>query len=166
MTSMFALWGGALLFFGGQVTEVAITSVAEQTSVLIAVGGPVEHRAFTLEGPHRLVVDLTGATNALPRNEFGSVNRGGIRGIRASQYTAQMVRVVFELTAPMGYAIVAGPEGLRITLENPEVAGFEPWSSGAREMTAFDPTELAPVAVPVLLQAQSQTERISMRWTQ
>ena len=78
MTSMFALWAGALLSLGGPVTEVAITPMGEQTSVLIAIEGDVEYRDFLMEGPHRLIVDLMGAQNALPRNEFSEVNRGGM----------------------------------------------------------------------------------------
>jgi type IV pilus secretin PilQ/predicted competence protein len=165
MTSMFALWAGALLASGGPVTEVAITSVAEQTSVLIAVNGSVQHRAFTMEGPHRLVVDVMGAENALPRDEFTGVNRGGIRNVRASQYSAEVVRVVFELSEQMAYDITSDDDGLRITLQNPQVRGFEPWSSGASAMSAFDPTSLSLATAPQAQQL-SQAERISMRWTQ
>ncbi|MBT6888649.1 MAG: AMIN domain-containing protein [Gemmatimonadales bacterium] len=165
MTSMFALWAGALLASGSPVTEVAITSVAEQTSVLIAVNGSVQHRAFTMEGPHRLVVDLMGAENALPRDEFTGVNRGGIRNVRASQYSAEVVRVVFELSEQMAYDITSDDDGLRITLQNPQVRGFEPWSSGASAMSAFDPTSLS-LATGSQAQQLSQAERISMRWTE
>jgi len=42
MTSIFALWTSALMAFGGPVTEVAITPMARQTSVLIAVDGDVQ----------------------------------------------------------------------------------------------------------------------------
>ncbi len=93
MTSMFALWAGALLSLGGPVTEVAITPMGEQTSVLIAIEGDVEYRDFLMEGPHRLIVDLMGAQNALPRNEFSEVNRGGIRIVTARQYSEDVVRV-------------------------------------------------------------------------
>ena len=86
MTSMFALWTGALLALGGPVTEVAITPSAQRTNVLIAVDGDVEYRDFAMEGPYRLVVDLMGALHALPRDEFSDINRGGIRSVRTSQY--------------------------------------------------------------------------------
>ena len=36
MTAMYALWTGVLLALGGPVTEVAITSADQHTSVLIA----------------------------------------------------------------------------------------------------------------------------------
>ena len=162
MTSMFALWAGAVLALGGPVTEVAITSVAGQTSVLIVVDGTVEHRAFMMDGPYRLVVDLMGAENALPREDFSGVDRGGIVRVRASQYSRDIVRVVLELTDRLGYSVLPDPRGLRITLENPEVTGFEPWSSGTTAMSAFDPTTLAPAPQQQL----SQAERISITFIQ
>lgn len=164
MTSMFALWAGALLSFGGPVTEVAITPMNEQTSVLIAIDGDVEFRDFLMEGPYRLVIDLIGAQNALPRDEFSLVNRGGIRTVKASQYSADIVRVVLELTDKVGYSVTRDPRGVRVTLETPEVADFEPWSSGT-SMSAFDPTSLtlATVAAPP---QQSQAEPIYLTYVQ
>ena len=103
MTSMFALWAGTLLALGGPVTQVTITPMATQTSVLITVDGEVAYRDFTMEGPHRLVVDLMGATHALPQDEFAAVNRGGIISVRSSQYSDDVVRVVFVLDRQLGY---------------------------------------------------------------
>ncbi len=160
MTSMFALWAGALLSLGGPVTEVAITPMGEQTSVLIAIEGDVEYRDFLMEGPHRLIVDLMGAQNALPRNEFSEVNRGGIRSVTARQYSEDVVRVVLELTDKVQYMVTRESRGVRITLENPQVAGFEPWSSGTT-MSAFDPTNLTIADAPEAPQ-ESQALRINL----
>jgi len=167
MTSMFALWAGALLCLGGPVTEVTITPMASQTSVFISVEGEIRYRDFTMEGPHRLVVDFMGARHALPRDEFSSVNRGGIRSVRSSQYSADVVRVVFVLDQQPGYTIVVEPAGLRVVLDNPAGA-FEPWSSGRATTTSFDPTTLAPVERLGSTQAQQQApaERIQVTWTE
>jgi len=160
MTSLFALWAGALLALGGPVTEVTITPMASQTSVLISVDGEVQFRDFTMEGPHRLVVDLMGANHALPQDDFAVVNRGGIVSMRTSQYSEDVVRVVFVLDRALGYTVVPDPRGLRISLENP-TGDFEPWSSGAMER--FDPTALVPVSqAPVAQEAR----RISVTWTE
>ena len=167
MTSMFALWAGALLALGGPVTEVTITSEASQTSVLIAVDGDVDYRDFTMEGPNRLVVDLMGSRHALPREEFMSLNRGGIRAVRTSQYSEDVVRVVFVLDQKLGYIIVPEPGGLRIVMDNP-TGDFAPWSSGRTvSASTFDPTALRPVApAPVRQAQQSQARRISVTWIQ
>jgi type IV pilus assembly protein PilQ len=160
MMSMFALWAGTLLALGGPVTEVTITPMASQTSILISVDGDVEFRDFTMEGPHRLVVDLLGARHALPQDEFASVDRGGIRSVRSSQYSDDVVRVVFILDQALGYTIVPDSRGLRIALENP-AGDFEPWSSAAAPQ--FDPTILVPAPQ---VATQQEARRISVTWTQ
>jgi len=162
MTSMFALWASMLLALAGSVTEVTITPMASQTSVLITVDGDIEYRDFTMEGPHRLVLDLMGARHALPRGEFAEVNRGGIRSLRSSQYSDDVVRVVFVLEDRLGYTIVPEARGLRISLQNPG-GDFEPWSSGASSRAALEVPEAAPIR---LQEAQSQARRISVTWTQ
>jgi len=181
MTSMFALWASALLAaIGGTVTEVTITPMASQTSVLIAIDGDVEYRDFTMEGPYRLVLDLMGARHALPRGEFTEVNRGGIRSLRSSQYSEDVVRVVFVLEDRLGYTIIPEGRGLRIALQNPS-GDFEPWSSGLNALPAptLDP-EVMPRARTTMSrsstamsralsapqEAQSQARRISVTWTE
>ncbi len=164
MTSMFAWWAGLLLSLGGPVTEVAITPIDNQTSVLIAIDGDVEFRDFLMEGPHRLVIDLIGAQNALPRDEFSHINRGGIRSVRASQYSADIVRVVLELTDKVSYAVRRDVRGLRITLHNAEVADFDPWSSGT-SMSTLESTSLTPETVAAPPQ-QSQADRIDLSYIQ
>jgi len=160
MTSLFALWASALLTLAGSVTEVTITAMESRTSVFIAIDGDVQYRDFTMEGPNRLVVDLMGARHALPRGEFTEVNRGGIRSVRSSQYSEDVVRVVFVLENPLGYTIVSEARGLRITLEN-RGGDFEPWSSGVYALPAP-----AAAAVPAPQVAQSQARRMSVTWTQ
>jgi len=163
MTSMFALWAGTLLGLGGAVTEVTITPMASQTSILVATDERVEYRSFVMEGPHRLVVDLMGATHALPRAEFSAVARGGIISMRSSQYAEDVVRLVFVLEQSLDYEVLDDPRGLRIHLDNP-VGDFEPWSSGAQE-PAFDPTSMVPSSVAVVAPVQ-EARRISVTWTE
>lgn len=148
MTSMFALWASALVALGGPVTEVAITSQAQQTNVLIAVDGDVQYRDFTMEGPYRLVVDLMGARQALPRDVFDDVNRGGIQSIRTSQYSADVVRVVFVLKQQLGYTVTADARGVRVSLHNPEGA-FPAWTSGAIPAVAAEVPATADAMRPV-----------------
>jgi type IV pilus assembly protein PilQ len=163
MTSMFALWVGSLMALGGPVTEVTITPAADRTSVLIAVDGDVEYRDFTMEGPYRLIIDLIGARNALPDAEYADVNRGGIRSVRVSQYSEDVVRVLLELTDAAAYTVLDDPRGLQISLANP-AGPFQPWSWRTPEADGFDPTELRPASPPPVQEPSSQP-RISMTWT-
>ena len=161
MTSMFALWAGTLLAIGGSVTEVTITPMASQTSILVATDELVEYRSFAMEGPHRLVIDLMGATHALPQENFAALNRGGIVSMRTSQYAEDVVRLVFVLEQPLGFEVIEDPRGLRIQLDNP-VGDFEPWSSGAR--TA--PEAPAASAAEPVAEAPQEARRISVTWTE
>ena len=174
MTAMYALWTGVLLALGGPVTEVAITSADQHTSVLIAVDGDVSFRDFTMEGPHRLVVDVMGARHALTDAEFADVNRGGVRSVRTSQYSEDVVRVVLVLGAKPTYTIAPDPRGIRITLDNAE-GDFAPWSSGAaRAPSPFAPPQQAGLdgrnaTVPPVAEAprqqRSTAQRISISFT-
>lgn len=165
MTSMFALWAAALLALGGPVTEVAITPTAAGTSVLIAVDGDVEYRDFTMEGPHRLVVDLMGSRHALPREEFTALNRGGIRAIRSSQYSDDIVRVVLELDQALGYTAVATERGVLVNLDAVGAGSFEPWSSAGTVPTTSMAELARPTAMTAQVAQQSQAQRITMTWT-
>jgi type IV pilus assembly protein PilQ len=168
MTPMLALWAGVLLALGGPVTEVAITPGEAGTSVLIAVEGDVEYREFTMEGPHRLVVDLMGARHALPRGDFAEVNRGGVRSVRASQYSEDIVRIVLVLEDRLGYSVVPDARGVRITLGHTPT-DFAPWTSGRALAPEPSPVREPPAAErrgsAGATQPQSRARRISMQFT-
>jgi type IV pilus assembly protein PilQ len=125
----FSLGGGDIALAGnGTVTGLQILPAAERTEVLISVDGPVEVRDFTMEGPHRLVVDLLGARYQLGRESFGEIARGGIRTVRASQYSSDVVRVVLELETALGYTLIPGNGYIRVSLEN-VMGDFDPWQA-------------------------------------
>ncbi len=114
----------------GNVTGMQILPATERTEVIIAVNGEVSARDFTMEGPHRVVVDIEGARYAMAGRDFPAVNRGGVRSIQASQYSDNIVRIVLELEEPRGYALLQGEGFVRLSLENPR-GGFEPWEADA-----------------------------------
>lgn len=132
MTSILAAWVGlAGLVPAGTVTDVTLRPGGAGTEVVIAVSGPVQHRDFLMEGPTRLVVDLMGATLALPGEQHSGIDRGGVRAVRTTQYEPDVVRVVLELRNRVNYSIANGEGGLRITLED-GAGRFEPWSMASR----------------------------------
>jgi type IV pilus assembly protein PilQ len=165
----FSLGGGDIALAGnGTVTGLQILPAAERTEVLISVNGPVEVRDFTMEGPHRVVVDLLGARYELGRESFGEVARGGIRTVRASQYSPDVVRVVLELETALGYTLISGDGYIRLSLEN-LMGEFDPWradtpapSRGVSDpfTSVSTPTSVAPggSAAPV------SATRSSSRW--
>ena len=84
----------------GEVKAVSVLPAPGRAEVVIDVAGSVGYQDFTLAGPARLVVDITGATLTATRAVYDGVNRGGILDVRYSQYRADVVRVVIELEAP------------------------------------------------------------------
>ena len=105
MTSILSFLVGAFLGVGGPVTGLSVQPAADRTEVVISMEGQAEFRAFTMEGPDRLVVDLMGAEHALPGENFLNIDRGGVRSIRTSQYSPDIVRIVIELEALVTYHI-------------------------------------------------------------
>jgi type IV pilus assembly protein PilQ len=166
----FSLGGGDIALAGnGAVTGLQILPAAERTEVLISVDGPVEVRDFTMEGPHRLVVDLLGARYQLGRESFGEIARGGIRTVRASQYSPDVVRVVLELEMALGYTLISGDGYIRVSLEN-LMGGFEPWRADppAAARAAGDPfstVRTASSAAGPGSSAGGPATRSSSRWS-
>jgi type IV pilus assembly protein PilQ len=115
----------------GDVTTLRLEPAAGRAELTIEVaGGDVRWTDFPLSGPPRLVVDISGARSALPSERYQGIDRGGVTGLRTSQYEADVVRVVVDLARAADYTISRVPEGLRISFAS-GAGGFEPWTSGA-----------------------------------
>jgi type IV pilus assembly protein PilQ len=141
MTPFIALWTSLALGLGGPVAtapdqgtlrDLQVVPGAdlegELVEVIFAIDGEVRTREFTMEGPNRLVVDLLGARSGLAAETFPNLNLGGIRGIRARQYSDDVVRVEFELDVLVGYSVRSGPGYVRVSLEN-LWGDFQPWAA-------------------------------------
>ena len=77
MTSILMLLIGLLLPAAELVTGVSVVPNRNRTEILVSVDGSVSYRAFSLEAPARIVVDLLNARHALSREDFLDINRGG-----------------------------------------------------------------------------------------
>ncbi|MDH3223436.1 MAG: AMIN domain-containing protein, partial [Gemmatimonadota bacterium] len=131
MTSILTLALSAVIGVGGPVTGVSIHSAASHTEVVVSIDGHVEVQDFMLAGPHRLVLDLMGARHAMEQESYTDVNRGGIRAIRTSQYSDDIVRLVLELDESVPYAVSNQQGAVLIRLEN-RGGPFESWSAAGR----------------------------------
>ncbi|MEX2528986.1 MAG: secretin N-terminal domain-containing protein [Gemmatimonadota bacterium] len=129
MISILAILGTlASLAPNEPVTNLSILSAMDRTEVVIAVDGATEVRDFTMEGPARLVLDIHRSRHALPADNFPEIHRGGIRAVRSSQFSDDVVRVVLELDALVGYTLLIGDGFVRLSLEN-HFGPFEAWSA-------------------------------------
>ncbi len=164
MSSVLAVWLGLFLAVGGPVTRLTIQPALERTEIRITMEGEVEYRDFTMEGPNRLVVDLIGARHSLPGDNFLGINRGGVRSVRTSQYSDDIVRLVVDLDEIVPYEIVEGDGNLRVMLDNP--FGFFPsWSTAAGDPdpVASYVARSTPRAVPP--RPQQEVPRMTVTFT-
>jgi len=165
MISILAAWIGLAGFLpSGSVTDVSVVPSAGSAEVRVAVTAPVTVREFMMEGPTRLVVDLVGATLGLPAADFLPIDRGGVRGLRVSQYESDIVRLVLELDRAASYRVESGSEEVRIVLDGGGAVAFEPWSSSAARVALAPPAPPAPspAAPPA---ARQELRRITVQFT-
>ncbi len=161
MSSILAVLAGVLLTAGDPVTALSIVPNLNRTEVLVSVEGAVSYRAFSMEGPSRIVLDIMNAKHALPQEDFLGINRGGVVAVRTSQYAEDIVRVVVELEHTTGYVVEASDGAVRISLEN-NSGSFDPWETLELFSSPAMIVNQAPVVVEELPMVQEVSRRISI----
>ncbi|MBX3173562.1 MAG: AMIN domain-containing protein [Gemmatimonadaceae bacterium] len=150
------------------VTAVTVVPGAGRADVVLSFDGAVSVSDFILESPHRIVVDLKGATLDLRAPTYDRVNRAGIRNVRLAQFESDVVRLVLDLDAPREYSVVRSNTEIRISVRGSD--DFAPWSAGAAAVrdVPVEP-ETAPAArgprfesAALARAQQSQQERITV----
>ena len=149
MTSILAVLTGVLLAAGEPVTAVSIVPNLNRTEVLVSVEGAASYRAFSMEGPSRIVLDIMNAQHALPQQDFLGINRGGVLAVRTSQYAEDIVRVVVELEQTTGYVVEASDGAVRISIES-GAESFDPWETLQLFSSPAEIVSQAPVVQPTL----------------
>lgn len=129
----------------GSVRTLRLEPREGRTELTVEIaGGEVRWTHFPLSGPARVVVDIAGARSDLPTGSRTSVNRGGVREVRTSQYLPDVVRVVLVLDRAADYVVERVPEGVRVSMPSP-AGEFQPWSTG-RTAGGAAPPAAAPAA--------------------
>ena len=131
----------------GAVTALSVVPGEGRADVVIALTGAVQVADFTIEGPDRIVLDLTGARlNALGR-VYDRKARGGIRNVRISQYSPSVVRVVLDLDSKRQYSVKNSDDEIRVSVTGGET--FVAWSSQRdQSVVAEAPKQEAPRSEP------------------
>jgi type IV pilus assembly protein PilQ len=129
------------------VNGLALKPVSGRTDVVIRVDGQVTIKDYRLGDPERLVIDLNGAQKAISGDRFDNLDRGGVKGIRVSQFQPEVVRVVVDLEQRVDYAIDRRANEIHVSFANPG-GDFEPWSVGESQPVAraVQRTPAAPAA--------------------
>ena len=119
----------------GDVTAVSVMPVPGKAELVIDVQGAVRVSDFVLRNPARVVLDLVGAHLVAPVILYDGLERAGIRNVRYSQFSSDVVRVVIDLTQPREYQVRQDSAGVHVAFA--AGASFAVWSSdGARRPAA------------------------------
>ena len=128
----------------GDVTAVSVMPAPGKAELVIDVQGAVRISDFVLRGPlPRVVIDVVGAHLVAPIIQYDGVERAGIRNVRYSQFNADVVRVVVDLTQSREYQIHQDSTGVHVAFA--AGAPFAVWSSdGARRPAGELPLAIRP----------------------
>lgn len=146
MTPILALWV-ALLADPTSVTGVSVVPAEGRTEVVIEFDGAVRVNDFRIGNPERLVLDVSGARQTLPRDRFTDIERGGIRALRVSQYQPEVVRLVLDLREPVEYSLDNNNGVIRVSFPNRQ-GPFTPWRTGGRAGAAPGAAAASVAVVP------------------
>jgi type IV pilus assembly protein PilQ len=159
---MLSVIAALYLGLGGPAAEVRNLSVvhaANRTEIVLQVQGEVSLKHSFLPDGNRLVLDLRGAQQGI-RLDFADINRGGVLGMRISQFQTEVVRVVVDLAQPVRYEVTNGSGEIRVVFPNPTGA-FESWTMGLNGSPARAQTGAQNAPPPPT--AAQQAERISVQ---
>src|SRR5258708_6052207 len=123
--------------------------------VTLAADGELAYKAFTLESPTRVVLDLTGVHNKFARSSIATGD-ATVSRIRISQFTPDVTRVVLDLSQKSDYHVAVDREHLRVTFGPPDAVAVknEPAPIVAEAAPAAEPLKTAqamPPPEPVLV---------------
>lgn len=91
--------------------------------VVISADGALKYNAFRLENPSRLVIDLDGVKNAVPKSSL-TVADSTVKGVRVAQFKSAppVARVVIDLAQKTDFDIAADGDRLRVTFGRAAIA--------------------------------------------
>jgi type IV pilus assembly protein PilQ len=148
------------------VTAVRVVPGAGKAEVVLSFDGDVQVTDFILAGPHRIVVDVKGATMRLRTPSYDRIPRAGIQNVRLAQYQEDVVRMVLELDGAREYSVLRGDNEIRVSVQGPDA--FAPWSAGATAIVADAPLPSSAAPAPERriepLLPQQQEPRISVEF--
>ena len=166
MTSFLALISAFVIGLVDPVTALSVLPNLDRTEILVEVQGTVEHRAFQMEGPDRIILDLMNAQHELPQDSYPDINRGGVRSITAQQYSEDIVRIEIQLDKKVGYTVEKYDGYVRVSLENPNGSElFDPWESlaiNAEPSVLEQMAALVPEAEDEIVPAPQEAERMTV----
>ncbi|HEX4884573.1 MAG TPA: N-acetylmuramoyl-L-alanine amidase [Casimicrobiaceae bacterium] len=123
-----------------RVTDVRLWAGPEGTRLVLDLTAPARHEVFTLENPHRVVIDLANAELAMKQGL--PAGQGPVKSVRSGPQPNRGLRIVLDLSSKLAMkSFVVGPDGSaghRLVVELP---------AGAPAAAPASTSAPAPVAV-------------------
>ena len=120
------------------VKSISATTGSGAVEVRISADGTLKYKAFRLENPSRLVIDLDGVKNAATRNSV-PVDDDLVKRVRVAQFQPTVARVVVDLAHRSEWQIEPAGDSLRVTFP----------SAGAVSRVVEEPAPAAPAPVQI-----------------
>ena len=125
--------------------SISADAAGGSVEVRISADGSLKYKAFRLEQPSRLVIDLDGVKNAAPKNAV-TIDDDVVKGVRVAQFQPTVARVVIDLAHKTEYTINADGDELRVSFAGGRASSPPPPTSALEARTI--PTAPAPTAAP------------------
>ena len=107
------------------VRSIDASTAGGNVEVSIRGDGELRYKAFRLENPSRLVLDLDGVRNAAKRSSV-TVDDDIVKGVRVAQFQPTIARVVVDLKGRTEYDIVTAGDEIRVAFGPGAVARATP----------------------------------------
>lgn len=134
-----------------ELRDVRVWDGPENTRVVFDLSAGSAHRVFSLQNPHRVVVDLDGAKPASAFDPAKVAERGILRGVRSAVQPDGRLRVVLDLgddAAVRSFALTPqGDYGHRVVVDlSRSAGGGSPSSTTASAPAQSESSVVAPVS--------------------
>jgi N-acetylmuramoyl-L-alanine amidase len=120
---------GPLATWASQIKEMRVWPQPGTTRVVFDLSGPVEYKAFTIENPHRLVLDIQKSQSVMTEPRFDWAQTP-IKGVRTSPQANGDIRIVFDLRRPIKEDTFTlkpnGPYGHRLVIDMNDIGQAAP----------------------------------------
>jgi type IV pilus assembly protein PilQ len=145
------------------VRRIATTGEGANLAVDITGDGAMDsYKAFRLDNPARLVVDIKGVKDRVAKSAM-DVNNGAVKKVRVAQFAPDVTRIVLDLTGKTEYAVTPAADRLRITFgENAKaMASIVPAPAPAAAVVTVVPKKEEPVKVAAATDIPSQVPTVA-----
>jgi type IV pilus secretin PilQ/predicted competence protein len=141
------------------VKRIDASHVGGSVEVRITGDGELRYKAFRLEGPPRLVIDLDGVRNAAPRSSV-PVDDPVVQRVRVAQFQPNVARVVVDLAHKTDYDIAVVGEQVRVAFGSAVAVSREPVRTPPPAPKPAAPVQAAEIRSPPVQTAEVRPEPV------